>query len=103
MLDIIPFVVLCYMLMHDFVPTVFLNTALGCFFATNEPLKVTMPLMRRIRAVAPKMQKLWVNSALQRAGRDLILDTTAMREKEIQERIDKGELTLNDRYCPPDL
>ena len=78
----------------------YLCVALNNMFKCGCPLRETTGIMERIRVSAPKMKKIWVNSALARGGRDDKIAQVAQFEREVTEHLEKGTLTMDDRVAP---
>ena len=78
----------------------YLCVALDNMFKCGCPLRETTEIMKRIRISAPKMRKIWVQSALARGGRDMKIAQVEQFEREVTEHLEKGTLTMDDRVHP---
>ncbi|KDQ56989.1 hypothetical protein JAAARDRAFT_194178 [Jaapia argillacea MUCL 33604] len=73
----------------------FLNCALQKFWLCGAPLRVTLPIMKRIRLAIPKMKRIWENSP-PFAKREPSYQQTMRVEKDALEGIEEGKYTLTD-------
>ena len=80
----------------------FLKIALEAHWWQNSPLKVTLPLVKRIREALPEINKIWEYSMFSKQ-----LSTTLQQafvfEKECQKSILKGAMTLDSSARPVDM
>ncbi|KAL0954419.1 hypothetical protein HGRIS_003405 [Hohenbuehelia grisea] len=66
----------------------------------SAPLHVSLPIMHKLREAVPKMQRIWINSALAHGGRDARLAKTLLAETEAMEQLNKGIIDMNDPFTP---
>ncbi|KAL0954420.1 hypothetical protein HGRIS_003406 [Hohenbuehelia grisea] len=78
----------------------FLDCGLNKLFDVGAPLRTTLPVMKKIRAALPKMQKIWMNSALAKAGRDDRLALVLQAEDEAMDQLQKGSIGMEDIFRP---
>ncbi|EJU05450.1 hypothetical protein DACRYDRAFT_103935 [Dacryopinax primogenitus] len=68
----------------------FLNLALGVLWQGGAALRVTLPLMEKVKSSVPKMKRIWEHSQLALGGRDQVLQKTLRFEEDIQRPWQKG-------------
>jgi hypothetical protein len=80
----------------------FLKIALEAYWWCMTPLRVTLPLCKRIRLAIPKMLKIWELSQMT-SGRDRMLGEALVFEKESKKSILEGQMTLDTPARPPSM
>jgi hypothetical protein len=78
-----------------------LHRAIDALLEISPPVALSevLPLMARMRVAAKDMKYLWVNSLLQRGGREENIKKLLELEDRVRTRISKGELTLKSRVA----
>lgn len=72
-------------------------------FRHGTPLGEILLAMEKIRVSVPKMKKIWSNSSVAKQGGHASLDKTIMVQKDLMERVQKGQLTFDKTLTVADV
>ncbi|EPQ51112.1 hypothetical protein GLOTRDRAFT_49327 [Gloeophyllum trabeum ATCC 11539] len=78
----------------------FLYCALENLFQAGTPLRVTLPIMKRITASMDKMKRIWEHSAMAMGGRDTALQKAIWMEEDVMKALSEGAYTMEDKVMP---
>jgi hypothetical protein len=79
-----------------------MNAGLEMLFRTGHTLNTTLPVITKMRKLAPATQRLWTNFTLQRSGRDLALKWMWEYEDLVRDAMLKEKLALDSAVLPSD-
>lgn len=80
----------------------YLNCGIDIYWRTGIPLKVSLPIMERIRKAHNTMRKakIWENSAMGMQGRDQMLQRLAWFEEDVKKAMKEGQFDGEAQILP---